>query len=132
MKHIGNLIITAENQADYAELTTISGNLCVSGSARADLPALTSISGETFAARNFKMLMILDWVAAATPKYLRIGCQRRTWEEWEASGRTAPPDRAHERVRAILESHVPLPLSDGIPAELDGIVAAYEVRAGVR
>jgi trimethylamine--corrinoid protein Co-methyltransferase len=62
------------------------------------------------------------------PRYF----DRRTWEDWEASGRTAPADRAHERVRALLESHVPLALADGVASDLDRIVDAYGARAGVR
>jgi len=34
-------------------------------------------------------------------------------------------------VRSILASHEPLPLPDGVPAELDRIVAAFEARAGL-
>lgn len=55
---------------------------------------------------------------------------RRTWEEWEAAGRPEAADRARDRVRALLEAHRPMALPDGIPAELDRIVAAYESRAG--
>ena len=60
------------------------------------------------------------------PRYF----DRRTWEDWEASGRATPPDRAHERVRSILDSHEPLPLADGVAAELDRIVDAFSARAG--
>ena len=55
---------------------------------------------------------------------------RRTWEEWEGAGRPEPADRARDRVRALLEAHRPMALPDGVPAELDRIVAAYESRAG--
>jgi len=56
---------------------------------------------------------------------------RRTWDGWEASGRPGPQERAAERVRSILASHEPLALPDGVPAELDRIVASFEVRAGL-
>ena len=62
------------------------------------------------------------------PRYF----DRRTWEDWEAAGRPTPPDRAHDRVRAILESHVVMPLPEGVPGELDRIVEAFDARAGVR
>ena len=50
---------------------------------------------------------------------------RRTWEDWEAAGRPAPPERAGERVRELLATHEPAPLPDGVPDELDAIVAAF-------
>ena len=56
---------------------------------------------------------------------------RGTWEDWEAGGRPSPRDRARERARSLLASHVPPPLPDGMAAELDGIVAAYSREAGV-
>jgi trimethylamine--corrinoid protein Co-methyltransferase len=56
---------------------------------------------------------------------------RRTWEEWDAAGRPSAAERAREQVRAILASHVPLPLPDGTAAELDRIVGAFEARAGL-
>jgi trimethylamine--corrinoid protein Co-methyltransferase len=62
------------------------------------------------------------------PRYF----DRGTWEDWEASGRPTPSDRAHERVRALLDGHVPLPLPGGIATELDAIVDAFSARAGVR
>jgi trimethylamine--corrinoid protein Co-methyltransferase len=62
------------------------------------------------------------------PRYF----DRRTWEDWEAAGRPTPPDRAHDRVRAILESHVVMPLPEGVPGELDRIVDAFDARVGVR
>jgi trimethylamine--corrinoid protein Co-methyltransferase len=51
---------------------------------------------------------------------------RRSWDEWTAEGPVEVTDRARERVRALLASHVPAPLPDGIPEELDRIVAEYE------
>jgi trimethylamine--corrinoid protein Co-methyltransferase len=51
--------------------------------------------------------------------------ERRTWDEWTASGRPGPPERARERVRELLESHRPTPLPGGAADELDRIVAAF-------
>jgi trimethylamine--corrinoid protein Co-methyltransferase len=51
---------------------------------------------------------------------------RRSWDEWTADGPIEVAERASERVRALLASHVPAPLPDGIPEELDRIVAEYE------
>jgi trimethylamine--corrinoid protein Co-methyltransferase len=56
---------------------------------------------------------------------------RGTWEEWEAAGRPSPRDRARERARALLASHVPVALPDGLAGELDRIVAAFAREAGV-
>jgi trimethylamine--corrinoid protein Co-methyltransferase len=56
---------------------------------------------------------------------------RGTWEAWEAAGRPSPRDRARERARELLASHVPLALEDGLAAELDGILAAFSREAGV-
>ncbi len=56
---------------------------------------------------------------------------RGTWEDWEAAGRPSPRDRARERVRSLLASHVPLPLDEGLAGELDAIVAAFSREAGV-
>ncbi len=58
--------------------------------------------------------------------------ERRTWEEWDAAGRPDAAGRARERVRSLLASHAPLPLADGVAAELDAIVATFEARAGTR
>ncbi len=56
---------------------------------------------------------------------------RGTWEDWEAGGRPSPRDRARERARSLLASHVPPPLPDGLADELDRIVAAWSREAGV-
>ena len=56
---------------------------------------------------------------------------RGTWEDWEAAGRPEPRARARERVRALLASHEVPALPDGMPAELDRIVAAFAAEAGV-
>ena len=55
---------------------------------------------------------------------------RGTWEEWEAAGRPVPRDRARERARALLASHVPPPLPDGMEAELGRLVDAFSREAG--
>jgi trimethylamine--corrinoid protein Co-methyltransferase len=56
---------------------------------------------------------------------------RRTWEDWEAAGRPEPRAGARERVRALLASHEVPELPDGVPAELDRIVAAFAAEAGI-
>lgn len=103
MKHIGNLIITAENQSEFQHITEVSGHVDVypgvtftapalnevSGSvdvregATFAAPALTSINEETIEAGNFHCQMIGQWESLATPKYLQIGCQRHTWKQWK-------------------------------------------------
>jgi trimethylamine--corrinoid protein Co-methyltransferase len=55
---------------------------------------------------------------------------RGSWEEWEASGRPSPRDRARERARALLASHEPVALEDGLAVELDRIVASWSRVAG--
>jgi trimethylamine--corrinoid protein Co-methyltransferase len=56
---------------------------------------------------------------------------RGTWEDWEAAGRPTPRDRARERARSLLASHVPPPLAEGLADEMDAIVAAFSREAGV-
>jgi trimethylamine---corrinoid protein Co-methyltransferase len=50
--------------------------------------------------------------------------ERRTWDEWSATGRPGPRERARERVRALLEGHVVTPLPGTAVEELDRIVEA--------
>jgi len=80
MKHTGNLEITSGNAHLYAKLTEISGDLRVYGSATLD--ALQSVDGEDVSNGKIKFIETPVWIAICTPKMLRIGCQRRTWEEW--------------------------------------------------
>jgi trimethylamine--corrinoid protein Co-methyltransferase len=54
---------------------------------------------------------------------------RRNWDAWEAEGRPDPTVGAEQRAREIVASHAPLPLAEGVAAELDAIVAAYEADA---
>ncbi len=56
---------------------------------------------------------------------------RRTWEDWEAASQPEPRAAARDRVRALLASHSVPDLPDGVPAELDRIVAAFAAEAGV-
>jgi trimethylamine--corrinoid protein Co-methyltransferase len=51
---------------------------------------------------------------------------RRSWEDWEAQGRPNPTVAANEKATQILATHEPDPLPDGIEAELDRIMEAYE------
>ena len=57
---------------------------------------------------------------------------RRVREEWAAAGSTTLPERALAKARAILETHVPDPLPEGVPAELAAIVRGAETEMGVR
>jgi len=57
--------------------------------------------------------------------------ERGPWEDWEAAGRPGSRERAAERVRTILETHRAAPLPGRVTDELDRIVAAYALRAGV-
>jgi trimethylamine--corrinoid protein Co-methyltransferase len=52
---------------------------------------------------------------------------RTTWEDWDAAGRPEPQDRAREKVREILDTHVTEPLPEDVDAELQRIIAAYEL-----
>lgn len=54
---------------------------------------------------------------------------RMEWENWTEAGRPTPEDTAKEKVREILAKHEPDPLPDGVEAELDRIMAAYEKEA---
>lgn len=45
MKHEGNLIITAENAAQYADITEVTGGLEVREGATLTAPALTEVTG---------------------------------------------------------------------------------------
>jgi trimethylamine--corrinoid protein Co-methyltransferase len=47
---------------------------------------------------------------------------RASWEDWEATGRPEPGDRARERARAILAEHEPEPLDEDVDRELRAIV----------
>jgi trimethylamine--corrinoid protein Co-methyltransferase len=47
---------------------------------------------------------------------------REPWEDWVASGRPEPKDRAREKVRAILAEHEPEPLPEDVERELVAIV----------
>jgi trimethylamine:corrinoid methyltransferase-like protein len=54
-----------------------------------------------------------------------------TWEDWEAAGHPDPRSRARERVRTLFASHVVPSLPDGVPAELDRIIAAAAAEARI-
>jgi len=57
--------------------------------------------------------------------------ERGPWEDWEVGGRRGSRERAAERVRAILDTHRATPLPGRVADELDRIVAAYSVQAGI-
>ncbi len=50
---------------------------------------------------------------------------REPWEDWEAAGRPAPPDRAQARVREILAEHRPEPLAPGVEEAILQVIARY-------
>jgi trimethylamine--corrinoid protein Co-methyltransferase len=56
---------------------------------------------------------------------------RRVREEWKASGSTTLHERALEKARQILATHVPDPLPDGVADELAAIVRDAERELGV-
>jgi trimethylamine--corrinoid protein Co-methyltransferase len=67
----------------------------------------------------------------ATFKHMRSQSQpklidRRTREEWEASGSTDISERASEEARRILETHKPDPLPDDVLATIRSIVEEAE------
>ena len=73
---------------------------------------------------------------AATFKHMRSQSQpklidRRTREDWAASGRTDIHARAAEEARHILETHKPDPLSNDVRATLRRIVEEAEKELGV-
>jgi trimethylamine--corrinoid protein Co-methyltransferase len=49
-----------------------------------------------------------------------------SWDAWIEAGRPEPKDRARQRVRDILATHEPEPLTDDVDAELRAIVARRE------
>jgi trimethylamine--corrinoid protein Co-methyltransferase len=56
---------------------------------------------------------------------------RRVREDWTASGSTTLHDRALEKARQILATHVPDPLPDGVADELKAIIRDAERELGV-
>jgi trimethylamine--corrinoid protein Co-methyltransferase len=53
---------------------------------------------------------------------------RDPWENWMARGRPTMLDRVKERVRTILNTHVPPPLPGGVQGEIEAILRAAEGR----
>lgn len=53
---------------------------------------------------------------------------RDPWEDWEAAGRPAPPDRARERARRIPAEHRPEPLPPGVDDAILQVIRRYERR----
>jgi trimethylamine--corrinoid protein Co-methyltransferase len=56
---------------------------------------------------------------------------RNSYEAWSEQGSRTLGDRANAKVRAILETHTPKPLSDGVKARLEAIMADVERGAGL-
>jgi trimethylamine--corrinoid protein Co-methyltransferase len=56
---------------------------------------------------------------------------RRVREEWKVAGSTTLQDRALQKARQILETHVPDPLPDGVADELAAIIRGAERELGV-
>jgi trimethylamine--corrinoid protein Co-methyltransferase len=72
----------------------------------------------------------------STYKHMRTQSQpklidRRTREEWEASGSTDIYQRALEEAKYILENHKPDPLPDNVLATIRSIVEESEAELGV-
>ena len=51
---------------------------------------------------------------------------RHNWADWEASGMTTMTQRAETRMRIILDTHTPKPITDDVLAQLDAMVAQAE------
>ncbi len=58
--------------------------------------------------------------------------ERRSREEWQAAAAPDMCESAREKVRRILADHRPLPLADGVVAQLDEIVREAEARTAGR
>ena len=56
---------------------------------------------------------------------------RRVREEWKASGSSTLHERALEKARQILATHVPDPLPDGVADQLKAIICDAERELGV-
>ena len=76
----GDLVVYGSATLDAPALQSVGGDLRVNGSATLD--ALQSVDGEDVSNGKIKFIETPVWIAICTPKMLRIGCQRRTWEEW--------------------------------------------------
>ena len=57
---------------------------------------------------------------------------RNTHEAWVAKGKKTLGDRANEKVREILENHVPKPLPDAVKAQVEAIIDRAAKEAGVQ
>ena len=57
---------------------------------------------------------------------------RRVRDDWQSSGSTTLQERALAKARKILETHVPMPLPDGVPEQFDAIIRDAETELGVR
>ena len=57
---------------------------------------------------------------------------RDPWESWMAGGRPTMLDRVRERVRAILDTHRPPPLPQGVVDEIEAVLAAAEARLATK
>ena len=57
---------------------------------------------------------------------------RRVREDWSTHGATTIYERAAARARDLIETHVPLPLPDGVGERLRAIVEDAEQELGVR
>jgi trimethylamine--corrinoid protein Co-methyltransferase len=51
---------------------------------------------------------------------------RGNWEDWEAAGRPIPKQKATERAKELIETHLPYPLPDGAAEEIRKIVEDFE------
>jgi trimethylamine---corrinoid protein Co-methyltransferase len=57
---------------------------------------------------------------------------RKMRANWENSGATTAHARAMEKVRTILENHIPAPLSDDVLAKIRSIVVETEKQMGIK
>jgi trimethylamine--corrinoid protein Co-methyltransferase len=70
--------------------------------------------------RHFREAWVPDVIGDRTPH-----------EAWSEQGSRTLGDRANDKVRAILETHAPKPLSDEVKAGLEAIMTGLERRAGL-
>ena len=57
---------------------------------------------------------------------------RQDYETWETDGRQTLKQNANDRVRHILENHVPEPLADDVRANLRQLIEDYDRKLGAR
>jgi trimethylamine--corrinoid protein Co-methyltransferase len=124
----GSRVMTFENILLDAELWDIACRMLEGFTVDEEQLAVEAIEavgpgGHFLAAPHTLTHMRERWMARA------FG--RETWEEWELQGKPEPKDRARERAKEILRTHEPLPLAEGLEAELSEVVEHHATEEGV-